>query len=138
MANLNIEDFRDIEQKAFEVMENAYAPYSNYKVGACIKTKDGKYFVGANIENASYGLTNCAERNAIFQLYSKGYRKNDIFAISIVSKGDKLVSPCGACRQVLVELINIDTPIILSNGKEYIITNINELLPMSFTNKNLL
>ena len=70
----------DVLKLAFKAMGNAYAPYSNYHVGACVVTKDNKYFIGANIENASYGLTNCAERNAIFQAYSNGYRKNDVQA----------------------------------------------------------
>ena len=64
-------------EKAFEAMENAYAPYSNYKVGACVLTKDGNYIKGCNIENASYGATNCAERTAIFATYANGYRKED-------------------------------------------------------------
>ena len=118
-------------------MDNAYAPYSNYHVGACVKTKDGKYFIGANVENASYGLTNCAERNAIFQVYSQGYRKEDVEAIAIVSSGKTLATPCGACRQVLVELLNRDTPIVLSNREREMVTNIEELLPMSFTSDDL-
>ena len=125
-----MEKYREILDKAFSAMNNAYAPYSNYYVGACVKTKDGKYFIGANVENASYGLTNCAERNAIFQTYSQGYRKEDIEAIAIVSRGKTLATPCGACRQVLVELLNGNTPILLSNGEEEMITNIEELLPM--------
>ncbi|RHG35295.1 cytidine deaminase [Fusobacterium varium] len=132
-----MEKYREILDKAFSAMNNAYAPYSNYYVGACVKTKDGKYFIGANVENASYGLTNCAERNAIFQTYSQGYRKEDIEAIAIVSRGKTLVTPCGACRQVLVELLNGNTPILLSNGEEEMITNIEELLPMSFTSDGL-
>ena len=132
-----MEKYREILAKAFSAMNNAYAPYSNYYVGACVKTKDGKYFIGANVENASYGLTNCAERNAIFQTYSQGYRKEDIEAIAIVSKGKTLATPCGACRQVLVELLNGNTPILLSNGEEEMITNIEELLPMSFTSDDL-
>ncbi|SKA80640.1 cytidine deaminase [Clostridium sp. USBA 49] len=130
-------NYQDIIDRAFKACENAYAPYSNYNVGACVLTKDNKYFIGANIENASYGLTNCAERNAIFQAYSNGYRKEDIKAIAIVSKGKTLATPCGACRQVLVELINKDTPIVLSNGEIEKVTNIEELLPMSFTKEDL-
>ena len=132
-----MEKYQDILERAFKAMENAYAPYSNYHVGACVVTKDNKYFIGANIENASYGLTNCAERNAIFQAYSNGYRKNDIQAIAIVSDGKTLATPCGACRQVLVELLERDTPIILSNHKIEKITDIQELLPMSFTDEDL-
>jgi len=132
-----MKEYQDILDRAFEAMENAYAPYSNYHVGACVLTKDNKYFMGANIENASYGLTNCAERNAIFQAYSNGYRKNDIEAIAIVSEGKTLATPCGACRQVLVELLEKHTPIVLSNHKMEKVTNIQELLPMSFTEEDL-
>ena len=132
-----MKEYQDLLTRAFEAMEHAYAPYSNYNVGACVLTKDNKYFIGANIENASYGLTNCAERNAIFQAYSNGYRKNDIEAIAIVSNGNTLATPCGACRQVLVELLEQNTPIVLSNHKIETITNIQELLPMSFTEEDL-
>lgn len=122
----------ELVKQAFIAMENAYAPYSNYHVGACVLCKDGKTFLGANIENASYGATNCAERSAIFGAYSYGYRKNDIEAIAIVSDGDRIGAPCGICRQVLCELLEHKTPIILSNGKDYMETNIDELLPMQF------
>ncbi|MBR2825476.1 MAG: cytidine deaminase [Solobacterium sp.] len=117
---------------AFQAMENAYAPYSNYHVGAALCTKDGNVFLGANVENASYGACNCAERNAVFAAYSNGYRKEDITGLAIVSDGDKLAAPCGICRQVLSELINQDTPIYLSNHQEEMTTNINDLLPMQF------
>ena len=132
-----MEKYENILERAFKAMENAYSPYSHYCVGACVLTKDNKYFIGANIENASYGLTNCAERNAIFQAYSNGYRKEDIQAIAIVSDGKTLATPCGACRQVLVELLEKDTPIVLSNHKMEKVTNIEELLPMSFTEEDL-
>lgn len=132
-----MEQYKELLEKAFKAMENAYAPYSKYRVGSCVKTKDNKYFIGANVENASYGLTNCAERNAIFQAYSSGYRKEDIVAIAIVCEGNTLAAPCGACRQVLVELLNKDTPIVLSNKKLEKVTTIEELLPMSFTSDDL-
>ena len=119
-------------EKAFKAMENAYAPYSNYNVGACVECFDGNYFIGANIENASFGATNCAERSAVFACYSNGYRKDDIKALAIVSDGDRIAAPCGICRQVLNELLNEDTPIILTNGKDYLETNIKNLLPLSF------
>ena len=127
----------ELVNKAFEAMENAYAPYSNYHVGACVLCSDGTYFLGANIENASYGATNCGERSAIFAAYSNGYRKNDIVALAIVSDGEKIAAPCGICRQVLSELINMDTPIYLSNGKLEKTKTIAELLPMSFTSEDL-
>lgn len=132
-----MEKYKDILDKAYEAMDNAYAPYSNFHVGACVKTKDGKYFIGANIENASYGLTNCAERNAIFQTYSQGYRQDDIEALAIVGQGNTLITPCGACRQVLVELLKRDTPIVLGTGEKVLVTNIEELMPIAFTNEAL-
>lgn len=132
-----MEKYNDILSKAYKAMENAYAPYSNFFVGACVKTKDGNYFIGANVENASYGLTNCAERNAIFQAYSNGYRQADIEAIAIVGKGNTLITPCGACRQVLVELLKRDTPIVLGTKDKVLVTNIEELMPMSFTSDSL-
>ncbi|WP_177161615.1 cytidine deaminase [uncultured Fusobacterium sp.] len=132
-----MEKYKDILDKAYEAMDNAYAPYSNFHVGACVKTKNGKYFIGANIENASYGLTNCAERNAIFQTYSQGYRQDDIEALAIVGQGNTLITPCGACRQVLVELLKRDTPIVLGTGEKVLVTNIEELMPMAFTNEAL-
>ncbi len=121
--------------EAFKAMKNAYAPYSNYHVGSCVLTKDGKTFLGANIENASYGATNCGERSAIFAAYSNGYRKQDIEAIAVVSDGQKAGSPCGICRQVLSELLEEDTPIYGSNfHAQHIITvqTITELLPNAF------
>lgn len=132
-----MERYKDILDKAYKAMDNAYAPYSNFHVGACVKTKDGKYFIGANVENASYGLTNCAERNAIFQTYSQGYRQDDIEALAIVGQGNTLITPCGACRQVLVELLKRDTPIVLGTGEKVLVTNIEELMPMAFTNEAL-
>lgn len=128
----------ELIQEAFKALKNAYAPYSHYHVGACVLAKDGRTFYGANIENASYGATICAERNAVFGAYSNGCRKDDIEAIAIVSDGGRLGAPCGMCRQVLCELLNQDTPIYLSNGTEEKDTNIAELLPMQFTMEDVL
>lgn len=127
----------ELLRHAFKAMGNAYAPYSNYHVGSCVVTKDGHTFLGANIENASYGATNCGERSAIFAAYSNGYRKDDIEAIAIVTDGDILAGPCGICRQVLSELLNVDTPIVLSNGKETEVKTIDDLLPMRFSSEDL-
>lgn len=127
----------ELVNEAFKAMENAYAPYSNYHVGACVLCKDGTTFYGANIENASYGGTNCGERSAIFAAYSRGYRKQDIDAIAIVSDGKRIGTPCGICRQVLSELLEPDTPIILSNGTDKMVTNVAKLLPFSFSSEDL-
>lgn len=122
---------------AFQARERAYAPYSHFKVGACVALKDGHYVQGCNIENAAYGSTMCAERNAVFGAYCQGYRKDDIVALAIVADCEPLASPCGACRQVLSELMGIDVPIYLAN-KEVIETHtIRELLPMLFIGESL-
>ncbi|MBQ3272346.1 MAG: cytidine deaminase [Solobacterium sp.] len=124
--------------EAFKAMENAYAPYSKYHVGAAVLTADGTVFWGANIENASYGATNCAERSAVFAAYSRGYRKDTIEALAIVSDGERIAAPCGICRQVLSELLKGDTPIYLSNGYDEMTTNMTELLPMQFTMEDVI
>lgn len=132
-----MEKYTELLKNAYEAMDNAYAPYSNFHVGACVKTKDGKYHKGTNVENASYGLTNCAERSALFHVYSLGYRQDDIEAIAIVGQGNTLITPCGACRQVLVELLKRNTPIVLGTGEKVLVTNIEELMPMAFTSDDL-
>ena len=127
----------ELVKEAFKAMDNAYAPYSKYHVGACVLCKDGRTFYGATIENASYGATNCGERSAVFAAYSYGYRKDDIEALAIVSDGKRIGTPCGICRQVLSELLNQDTPIILSNGVDTVETTIAQLLPMQFGTDDL-
>ncbi|MCI6272830.1 MAG: cytidine deaminase [Erysipelotrichaceae bacterium] len=129
--------YQDLINETFKVMENAYAPYSNYKVGSIVLSKDGRKFYGVNIENASYGATNCGERSAIFNAYSNGIRKDDIEVITIVTSGNTLGYPCGICRQVLSELLNGDTLIILANKNEVKLTNMNEILPFSFSSEDL-
>ena len=119
--------------EALEARNNAYVPYSNFKVGAAILTKDGKIYRGCNVENASYGLTNCAERTAMFALYSDGYRKEDVEMMSVAGDTKNPISPCGACRQVMNELLTKDTPVILTNAnKDVKVTSVKELLPYSF------
>ncbi|MEN3043440.1 MAG: cytidine deaminase [Fervidobacterium sp.] len=126
VKNKNIEDLRSI---AKEVRMNAYAPYSGFKVGAVIVTKQGKIYTGVNVENASYGLTNCAERTAIFKAVSEGEREFEM--IVIVADTHRPVSPCGACRQVMSEFGNFK--VVLANTKgDYLETDVNSLLPYSF------
>lgn len=100
-------------QAAKEARKNAYAPYSNFLVGAAVYTSSHRIYRGCNIENASYGLTNCAERTAIFKAVSEGEHK--IEAIAIIGDTQGPISPCGACRQVMVEFCAPDTPIYLTN-----------------------
>ena len=122
---------------AMNAIDNAYAPYSDFKVGACVELTDGQYITGSNVENASYGLSNCAERSAIFAAYSRGYRKEDIKAMAITTHAEKLTMPCGACRQVLSELLLPDPPILIANDKEEKILTMRELLPYSFGEDDL-
>lgn len=122
-----------IVDEAIKARENSYSPYSKFKVGAALLTKDGKVYYGANIENSSFGLTNCAERSCLFNAYSNGVRKDDIIAFAVVADTKGPVSPCGACRQVLSDLINRDTPIFLANLKGDIKEcTIDDLLPYYF------
>lgn len=114
--------------------QNAYAPYSNFYVGAALLTKSGKIFTGSNIENASYGATVCAERVAIFKAISEG--EKDFETIAIYTNSDKLSFPCGICRQVMIEFSK-DLKIILSNDYEIKIFRLNEILPYPFTNEDL-
>ena len=94
-------------------------------------------YYGANIENASYGATNCAERSAMFSAYSNGVRKDDIEAIAIVADGNTIASPCGICRQVMAELLPLDAPVYMSNGKENLDVMVKDLLPYAFTQEDL-
>ena len=87
------EKYADLIVAAKEAYENAYAPYSKFHVGAALKLKDGNIINGANIENASFGLTNCAERSALFTAFTKGYRRDDIEAIVVVANTDRPISP---------------------------------------------
>ena len=118
-------------EKAILAREKAYAPYSNFKVGAVLVDENDEETSGANIENGSYGLSNCAERSAIFAAASKGMRKTKLIAVVADTTGP--VSPCGACRQVIKEFANDDTIIILGNLKrDYKLMTMEELLPYGF------
>lgn len=120
-------------KEAISARNHTHSPYSQFGVGASLLMKDGRVIHGANIENASYGLSNCGERSALFSAYSQGYQKDDIIAMAIAADTKGPISPCGACRQVMNELINKETPVYLANLKGAIKeTNIKELLPYSF------
>ena len=118
----------------------SYSPYSKFRVGAIILTKNGNIFEGANIENSSYSCCMCAERNAIYNAYMHGFRKEDLSILCIVADTKEPVSPCGACRQVISELFPTTGKIILGtlNSDSFIETNINNLLPNSFNGDVLL
>lgn len=124
-------------KEAFIAASKAYAPYSNFAVGAALLAKDGKIFHGCNIENASYGLTSCAERNAVFSAMSQGYKKEDFEMIAIVTHAERLTSPCGACRQVLSELLPLNTLVILTNNHNHLEVSVDDLIPFKFTSEDL-
>ncbi len=122
---------------AYEATNRAYTPYSHFQVGACLKGKDGTYYLGCNIESASYTPTNCAERTAVFKAVSEGER--DFEAIVIVCSGKNPAAPCGVCRQVLREFCADDMPVVFADGKRnYIESTLGELLPHSFGPEDLL
>ncbi|MDE7161918.1 MAG: cytidine deaminase [Anaeroplasmataceae bacterium] len=123
----------ELIEQAIKGRSFSYSPYSKFKVGAAVLLKNGKTIIGCNVENVSYGLSNCAERTTLFKMISEGYTKDDVVAMAIVANTEKPVSPCGACRQVMAELLNKDTKVYLANlEKEYKETTVEELLPYSF------
>lgn len=122
---------KELVSLAKEAMESAYAPYSHFKVGAALLAKDGTVFKGCNIENASYGATNCAERTAIFKAVSEGYREFE--AVAIVAGSGDYASPCGICRQVLFEFMPDGKVILDSEEKGMVIYTVRELLPAGFS-----
>lgn len=124
---------KELINKAYEAMENAYAPYSNFKVGAAVLA-DGEVFTGCNIENASYGATICAERCAISKAVSEGKLK--IEKIAIVSSSGDFTMPCGICRQVMNEFMS-DGIVILTDDKNIREYAVKELLPSGFSKADM-
>lgn len=124
-------NYRELLDKAKEVSQNAYVPYSKFKVGACVLTEDDSTFCGCNFENASYGLTICAERNAIGTAIANGHTR--IKAIAIYSPNEDNCVPCGACRQVMTEfLAGNDLDIITEVNGEAKVYKLSYLMPESF------
>ena len=122
-------------QKAQEMTKMAYAPYSNFRVGAALECSDGTVFTGCNIENAAYGPTNCAERTAVFKAVSEGYRS--FVRIAIAGETEQFCAPCGVCRQVLQEFApEIEVILVNKNGETMELT-LPELFPYSFGSTNL-
>lgn len=123
----------DLLALARTAREQAYAPYSNFQVGAALVTHDGRHFTGCNVENAAYGLCNCAERTALFAAIANGCRPGDFAALAVIADTPHPVSPCGACRQVMSELCDGAMPVWLANlGGETSQTSVAALLPGSF------
>ncbi|CAN5290875.1 cytidine deaminase [soil metagenome] len=133
MSNKNI--LEELVEAAKDVREKAYAPYSNFKVGAALLTKEGKIYTGCNVESASYGLTVCAERVAIWKAVSEGEKEFE--TIAVVADTQELTPPCGVCRQIIWEFCG-DVPVIFANLKGKTETvKMSELLPRAFDTKFL-
>lgn len=118
---------------AAKVAEQAYAPYSEYKVGAALLCADGTVFTGCNIENSSYGMTICAERTAVFSAITAGHR--DFVALAVVAIGEHMPYPCGACRQVLNEFCREEFSVYIAKADaldDYEVISLAELLPHGF------
>lgn len=119
-----------------EARNFAYVPYSNFKVGAVLVDRDGNLYPGCNIENSSYGLSNCAERTAIFKTVSKGIKEFKAMVVTGDTEGP--ISPCGACRQVISEFCAGDMPVYLTNIQgEVLETTVEQLLPGAFKKEDL-
>ena len=118
--------------------ELAYAPYSKFKVGAALECKDGRIFPGCNVENAAYGLCNCAERTAFFSAIAAGYKPGDFAALAVIGQTEGPIAPCGACRQVILELGGNALPVVLTNLTGAVFeTTAAEQLPNAFGGRDL-
>ncbi|MBQ9064072.1 MAG: cytidine deaminase [Blautia sp.] len=134
-------DYKKLIRKAFEAREKAYVPYSGFRVGAALLTSDGEIYGGCNIENASYGATNCAERTAFFRALYDGKRDFEAIAITGGKKDgpDREAWPCGICRQVMAEFCDMDRfeVIIAVSEEDYIVCKLREILPHAFSPESL-
>lgn len=126
---------KELIEMAKKAMENAYSPYSNFKVGAALLSKDGQVFLGCNVENASYGATICAERTAITKAVSDGVQ--DFVKIAVVASSEHFASPCGICRQVLFEFMPNGSIVLEDKEKGIKEFSLMELLPLGFGGKDI-
>ena len=127
-----------MKDKLLELLNNSYSPYSNFRVSAIAVMKDGKEFYGVNVETASYGVCNCAERSAIYGAISNGYKRYDFEKLYVMCDTDKLGTPCFICRQVISELFEKDKEIIcITNKGEERVFKVSELCPYPFDDETL-
>jgi len=129
--NISTAQRKKLIRAARQAMKNAYAPYSRFKVGAALLTSKGKLFAGCNVENVSYGLTNCAERTEIFSAIARAGPGLKIRAIAVVNSQDVPCSPCGACRQVIYEF-GAEATVLFKGRKGWKEASVAELLPECF------
>ena len=127
------DDIGKLFAQAYQASERAYSPYSKVKVGACVVSEDGQVFTGCNVENASYGLTQCAERNALASAINAGMQAGQARTLLIYATGFEVLAPCGACRQVMSELMAPEAIVISSiSESEFKSWTVRELLPDPF------
>lgn len=123
---------------AKEHLKDSYSPYSHFQVAAALMTESGKTYTGVNIENSSFGLTNCAERTAMFNWINDGGLPDPIKRLLIIGNTDRPISPCGACRQVMSEFMAPESEVILTDTKgEFVRYTVDELIPYHFTEKDI-
>ncbi len=135
-ADSQAQEWTPLVEAAWEAWGRAYAPYSHFQVGAALLTRSGRIIRGCNVENASYGGTNCAERTAVFAAAAEGFRPGDLEALVVVTEASSLTPPCGFCRQVLAEFQE-HLPVLLVNRHDRIQFDLFDLLPHAFTGRNL-
>ena len=129
-------EWEPLLQAAWNAWEQAYVPYSRFRVGAAIKRLDGDIIPGCNVENASFPVTLCAERTALCTAVTQGLRPGGLEALVVVTEAEALTPPCGACRQVLAEFAE-SLPVLLANRSSRALYDLRELLPQAFTGRNL-
>ncbi|AZN40479.1 cytidine deaminase [Paenibacillus albus] len=131
-------EWQQLLQQALEAMKRAYVPYSNFQVGAALLDSEGGVHMGCNVENAAYSPTNCAERTALYRAIADGHQARSFEAIAVVGDTDAPITPCGVCRQVLVELCPPDMPVIMGNvNGDWRVSTVAELLPGAFSSVSL-
>lgn len=129
-------EWEPLIQAAWSAWEQAYVPYSRFRVGAAVKGLDGNLVAGCNVENASYPVTLCAERTALCAAVTQGLRPGGLAALVVVTEASTLTPPCGACRQVLAEFAEA-LPVLLVNRSSRALCDLRNLLPQAFTGRNL-
>lgn len=130
--NKELHQVEFLRQHAKQASQNAYVPYSQFPVGAALLMKNGDVVSGCNVENVSYGLSNCAERTAVFSAIAQGYDAKEIAEVVVYTPGDKAYAPCGACRQVLAEFLASGTQVTSTSERQVRQWTIEELLPDAF------
>ncbi len=128
---------RELIEQAKKASGHSYSPYSNFAVGAALLLVDGQVVLGTNVENAAYGSTICAERNALGAAISNGFKPCDIKALAIYHDGEKIIRPCGACLQVMAELMGQDGLVIMSSNQGYEKLRVKDLMPYAFSKEDI-